>query len=228
MSGELLLGPVTFQGFEVPARISFGGAQRMAVHRLPGGARVIDAMGPDDAPIIWSGAFSGADAADRARLIDLLRVEGLPLPLAWDAFAYLVVIARFEAEYEHANWVPYRIACTVLLDEAQVATTAVVALAPRVLADLSTAGGMLDTTAAQTALGVPGAATLGTGAYGAAVTAVSAAQTSAAAALAGAGTALLAASDPVSAATAAGMLAQTAEAQGYLGRAAAILAYAGS
>src|ERR1700759_4325505 len=100
MTDFLLLGSVTFQDFELPPRIVFGGAQRLAIHRLPGGARVIDAMGRDDGEISWSGAFSGADAADRARQLDLVRAQGAVLPLAWDAFAYLVVIARFAADYE--------------------------------------------------------------------------------------------------------------------------------
>ena len=228
MSEFLLLGPVTFQGFELPARIGFGGAQMLAIHRLPGGARVIDAMGPDDAPIMWSGAFAGPDAADRARILDVLREQGLPLPLAWAGFAYLVVIAAFEAQYERPNWVPYRIACTVLLDEMQAAEMLVAPLVTTVLADLGAAAGETDTSAAQAALAQPGAATLGTAAYGAAVGAVSAAQTAAAAAMASAGTALMAAPDPVTAATAAGQLAQAADANGYLARAAANLANATS
>ncbi|HET9019773.1 MAG TPA: hypothetical protein VFN46_09305, partial [Acetobacteraceae bacterium] len=218
--------PVTFQNFELPARIGFGGAQRLAVHHLPGGARVIDAMGRDDAPILWSGAFAGPDAADRARLLDLLRVEGLPLPLAWDEFAYLVVIARFEAIYERPNWVPYRIACTVLLDQTQAVTDVAVPLIATLGADLSAAGGVVETGAAQAALTVPGAATLGTSAYDAAVQAVGAAQGAAQAGMAGAGAALTAAGDPVSAATAAGQLAQMVDANGFLSRAASNLANA--
>lgn len=228
MSGFLLLGPVTFQTFELPPRIGFGGEQRLAVHRLPGGGRVIDAMGPDDAPIVWSGAFAGPDAADRARVLDLLRAEGLALPLAWDAFAYLVVIAAFEAIYERPNWVPYRIACTVLLDQTQVATALVAPLATTVLGDLSAASSGVDTSAAQAALAQPGAATLGTGAYGGAVDAVGAALAQAQAGIASAGAALLGATDPVSAASAAGQLAQSADAGGFLSRAAANLANATS
>ena len=227
MSDFLLLGPVTFQRFELPPRIGFGGEQRLAVHRLPGGARVIDAMGPDEAPIAWSGAFAGPDAADRARALDLLRAEGLPLPLAWDAFAYLVVIAAFEAIYERPNWVPYRIACAVLLDPTQAVATLTGPLAASVGADLSAAAGV-DTSAASAALAAPGATTLGTGAYGTAVGAVGAAQASAAAGMSSAGAALLAAGDPVSAANAAGQLAQFADANGFLSRAVANLANATS
>ena len=40
MSSYLLLGPVLFQDFELPERISWGGKQRLTVHRLPGGTRV--------------------------------------------------------------------------------------------------------------------------------------------------------------------------------------------
>src|SRR5277367_6265103 len=119
MSDYLQLGPVSFQDFELPGRIRFGGAQRLAVHVLPGGARVIDAMGPDDADIAWGGAFSGVDAADNARALDLMRVQGGVWTLAWDAFCYLVVIREFAAAYEHSNWVPYRISCTVVQDLAQ-------------------------------------------------------------------------------------------------------------
>jgi hypothetical protein len=54
----LVLGPVAFSDFEDPERIRFGGAQRLAVHKLPGGARVIDALGPDDTEIGWSGIFA--------------------------------------------------------------------------------------------------------------------------------------------------------------------------
>ena len=227
MANTLLLGPVAFQSFELPPRIGFGGAQRLAIHRLPGGARVIDAMGPDDAPIAWAGTFSGSDAADRARALDLLRSEGAVLPLAWDAFAYLVVIAGFEASYERTNWVPYRIACAVLADQTQPAPPLTPPLAAVIAADLGAAVAIGTTTAAA-ALAAPGATTLGTDAYASAVAAVGAAQGQAGAGVSSAGAALMAAADPVSAAAAGGQLAQFADAQGFLSRAAANLANAPS
>src|SRR5689334_14980148 len=67
MSEYLLIGPVLLEAFELPARVGWGGRQRMAVHRLPGGRRVIDAMGRDDADIAWTGVFTGSDAVARAR-----------------------------------------------------------------------------------------------------------------------------------------------------------------
>jgi hypothetical protein len=84
----LLFGPVLFQDFELPASITWGGAHSLAIHRLPGGARIIDAMGRDDADITWSGIFSGEDASFRARALDLMRAEGSVWPLTWDSFFY--------------------------------------------------------------------------------------------------------------------------------------------
>lgn len=227
MSDYLLLGAVNFRDFELPGRIHFGGAQRLAVHVLPGGARVIDAMGRDDADIAWSGAFSGADAADRARTIDLMRAQGGVWTLAWDAFCYLVVIGQFDAAYEHSNWVPYRISCKVAQDLAQSAASMVASVATSVMADLG-AVAEVDTSAAVAALAATGALSPGTAAYAGAVDAVGAVLTQAQAGMSSAGSSLLAAQDPTSAVTAAGQLASYADANGYAGRALANLDNAGT
>ena len=172
MSSYLLLGPVLFQDFELPERISWGGAQRLAVHQLPGGTRVIDALGRDDRQITWSGVFSGGGAAERARLIDLLRADGSVWPLTWDAFFYSVVIASFDADYSRSAWIPYRIACTVLRDEAEALVMAAVSLAADALADVTSAdslGSFIDLSSALSALSAPGATTLGSTAHGTAL-----------------------------------------------------------
>lgn len=156
----LILGPVAFDSFEVPARIDFGGRQRIFVHTLPGGARIIDTMGRDDARITWSGAFSGPDAALRARLLDILRSDGAVWTLAWDAFSYSVVIEEFQAQYERSNWIPYRVSCTVLADDAAVLAQAVVSVAGLAVDDLATAAGYpgVDASAAIAAVGLSGTA----------------------------------------------------------------------
>jgi len=231
----LLLGPVAFRDFEIPERVRFGGAQRLAVHRLPGGARVIDALGRDDAALSWEGIFSGADATDRARLLDLLRAEGGLLALTWDVFFYTVVIASFEADYRHGWWIPYRIACTVLRDEAQALASAAVSLAVAAVADVAAAadyagGAGVDLSAAGTAVAIPGATALGGAAYAGAVTAVGAAQAQlsggiagadaslGASALAGAATAPDAVAALGGATQSAGQLAALTTAQGYVNR----------
>lgn len=125
----VILGPVTFLGFEVPERITLGGRQRLAVHRLPGGARVVDAMGPDDRDLAWSGVVSGPRAGERVRQLDRLRRAGEALPLSWDGWRFTVVIAEFEAESAHPAWVPYRMSCTVLTEGDLVAPEVLPALA---------------------------------------------------------------------------------------------------
>jgi len=226
MSDYLQLGAVSFQDFEIPARIRFGGAQRLAVHVLPGDLRVIDAMGRDDADVGWNGAFSGSDAADRARALDAMRVQGGVWTLTWDAFCYLVVIGRFEADYEHSNWVPYRISCKVARDLAQSAGGVASSLAASVLGDLGAAVA-LDTGAAVAALAVSGALSVGTASYASATGAIGALVSQAQVGMDSAGASLLAAQDPASAATAAGQLAGFADANGYAARALANLEIAG-
>jgi hypothetical protein len=231
MSDTLLLGPVQFEAFELPGQIRFGGSQRLAVHQLPGGARVIDAMGRDDAEIVWRGAFSGADAVERARLLDLLRVAGNPLSLTWDGFCYTVLIARFEADYARPNWIPYSIACIVLRDETAALIEVVASLAAAGLADLDAAdafGCGVDLSAATATLAAAGATTLGTAAYISAVTALGNASTSVDSELSSAETAIGSAVDVPSAAAATQQLAAVVAARGYIDRTAANLANAGT
>ena len=152
----MLLGGVLLDGFEVDARIAFGGRQALAVHALPGGTRVIDAMGPDDHDIGWQGVLSGADASARARTLDAMRVAGSPVQLAWDVFSAMVIVADVRLQFRNSWWIPYQIRCTVL----QGTETAPVALAPAsaladVLADL---GQAISLTGVQTAMALVGSA----------------------------------------------------------------------
>jgi len=214
MSSYLVLGAVLFQDFELPERISWGGAH------------VIDALGRDDKQITWSGVFSGSGASDRARLLDLMRADGSVWPLTWDAFFYSVVIASFDADYSRSSWIPYRIACTVLRDEAEALVMAAASLAADALADLTSADGFgsgIDLNTPLAALAAPGATTLGSGAYAAALAAVSGASTSIDGAMATQETALNGTTIDTSAGLtqatgSAGALAALAGARGYVQR----------
>jgi hypothetical protein len=214
---SLTLGPVAFAGFELPSSITVGGRQRLAVHRLPGGLRIIDALGPDPADINFSGIFTGPDAADRARLLDVLRVAGETLPLAWDAFIYTVIVESFEADYRSPWWVPYRLSCTVLRDEAASLTTAAIELAPTLSADLLSAGSFAATASA--AIGVSGATTVGTAANAAAQASLGATLASIDTQIAF-NTAAMQSSDLSATVSAAGLLAQLTAARAYTARAA--------
>jgi hypothetical protein len=179
----LLLGPIVFHGFEVPSGINFGGRQRLAVHHLPGGSRVVDALGRDDAQIRFTGIFTGSDATLRARGLDELRVAGVALPLTWDVLFYTVLISDFCAYYRNGWWIPYRIACTVLQDEASALSQPFVSLATAALADVGAAAGYasaagFDLSSLQTALAAPGATTRGTAVYTAAQSSLIEAQSS--------------------------------------------------
>ena len=125
----VILGDVTLQGFEIPEQITFGGQQQLTVHKFPGGARVIDAMGPDARALDWSGIFFGPGAATRARRLNTLKDAGEAIDLTWSGGSYVVVIASFEGDYRRDAHVPYRISCTVLEDD----TTANVGATPSLL-----------------------------------------------------------------------------------------------
>jgi hypothetical protein len=114
----LTLGDFAFSRYEIPEHLNFGGEQMLAVQKLVGGTRVVDAMGRDDAPIEWSGLFFGQNALERAQYLDGLRVAGKPLSLRWGDFDYTVVIQRFHGNYQRFYQVPYTISCLVVQDNA--------------------------------------------------------------------------------------------------------------
>lgn len=227
MAEQLLIGPVLLQDFEVPERIFWGGRQRLAVHRFPGGRRVIDALGRDDWDIAWQGVFTGQDAVARARAIDLMRAEGGLWPLTWGSFFYSVVVARFDADYARDNWIPYRIACTVLRDEVEAVAEAGMSVAGQVLADLAEAAGadgLLDIAGLRRFVAQPSALLPGTGDQGAALAALRGQEAALDGAMAARGGALLAADTGTPAGIRAaegqaGALAQLGAARGPLGRA---------
>lgn len=220
---SLTLGPVAFAGFELPSSITIGGQQRLAIHRLPGGIRIIDALGPDPADIAFAGIFTGPDAADRARLLDTLRIAGSALPLAWDAFLYTVIVERFEADYRSPWWIPYRLSCTVVQDETAAIATATIAAVSTVGADLLAAGPAA--APATAAIAVRGATTAGTPAYAAATAGLNANIAAIDTQISGAQAGLLS-PDLATTVGVAGLLAQLTTARAYMARAARNLASA--
>lgn len=113
----LTLGPVQFQAFELPEKMPLGGTQQLIVHKVIGGKRVIDAMGPDDAPLEWSGRFLDENAEMRVAQLDLMRRNGQEYQLTFALRAYRVIISRFTAEMERPYLWNYTIACEVIEDQ---------------------------------------------------------------------------------------------------------------
>lgn len=123
MATSLSLGDVLFADLEVPEHITFGGEQRLTVHELVGGTRIVDAMGRSDMPLEWSGWFMGANALSRAQYLEAQRIAGTSVPLVWSELFYDVVIARFEADFQREWMIPYRIVCVVVANHSQPVTS---------------------------------------------------------------------------------------------------------
>lgn len=227
-AATLALGPVTFNTFELPARIVFGGAQALATHEVSGGGRVVDVLGAQPDDIAWHGVFNGGDAADRARLLDWMCAAGGTWTLAWDAFAYTVVIRHFAAAYERPGWVPYYLVCTVVDDPVLLVASLAFDAGAAAAADLAQAGDSFDVAAVRDLLLTPDATRPGGGAFVSAMAALEVLRATADGSVDEAGSALLGASDPVSAASAAGTLARAADARGYVRRAATTVGEAAS
>jgi hypothetical protein len=171
----LILGPVTLADFEVPSSIAFGGDQTVAVHRLQGGARVIDTLGADDADIRWRGIISGADASNRAQMLDQLRISGISVPLKWDSFCYTVVITELHFSFSNSWWIPYQIRCVVADDPSIQPANTVTSALSAVTTDLANADAYIDVSAVTQAVTAAGFAAAGSPAYATAAAAATAA-----------------------------------------------------
>lgn len=114
----LVLGGVSFSGFEIPNEINFGGKHNVTVHQLIGGGRVLDAMGGKPDQIQWKGRFRGPSAIGRAQQIDELRIAGSQVDLAWLNLFRSVIVVSFTAHTEKSYEVPYEITCEVVNDAA--------------------------------------------------------------------------------------------------------------
>jgi hypothetical protein len=153
----LVLGGISFTGFEIPNQINFGGEHNLAVHELIGGTRVIDAMGSKPDPISWSGRFRGPNAIARAQAVDELRIGGNSVGLAWLNLSRSVVVRQFKADTEKPFEVPYQITCEVVSESAASRASVFQSIDTLMNNDLLAAGGFVASSAAQAVL-----ATLGT------------------------------------------------------------------
>lgn len=110
----LILGDIVFEHYEIPERIEFGGKQALATHKLIGGRRVVDAMGPDDHDPSWSGRLQGETATDRALQLEEMRSAGHVLALSFGDFFYEVVISDLKLTFERTYQIPYTITVTIV------------------------------------------------------------------------------------------------------------------
>jgi hypothetical protein len=140
MTAILTLGSIVFKGTEIPDRLPFGGEQMLAEHRMIGGAKEVQAMGPSDEPLAWSGWFYGPDAIDRAMALDALRKGGQAQELVFSKLRYRVVVQRFVADLHRDNDIPYSISCVVQEDlTAPIAPSEAATVDQMMVSDMSTA-----------------------------------------------------------------------------------------
>lgn len=109
-SAPVTIGSLTLTGMEVPRLIRDGGTQQVAVHRLPGGGRVIDAVGNDPDRLELTGTFVGPTAIERARVLKQMRIAGVPVPFSGAGLSLMVRIVQYSYDYAQKGVViPYRL-----------------------------------------------------------------------------------------------------------------------
>lgn len=165
-NSPIQIGSIDLQDFEIPQSLRFGGRQRVVVHPLAGGGRVVERLGAEDTDIRFRGTFSGVAAETRARSLDNLRMSGQIVWLTWGSYRRQVVVKNFIADYCTPWWIAYELSCIVVYQnpEGLVQLTNVAVL---VSADMSNAlsaasGTDISLTSLQTALSAPDATIYGT------------------------------------------------------------------
>lgn len=145
MPSTLSLAGITFDSYSTPRRMGAGGQQAMVVHKLPGGSRVIDTLGPDEADIGWEGEFFGDDAYSTALALDGIRAAGQVVPLTWGGQSRLVIVSQFQYGIRREPvWVEYSVVCTVFQNPSLGGLSAVsIGVDSLISADLSLAVGLL-------------------------------------------------------------------------------------
>ena len=114
-ASQVSIGGIVLDDFAEPEKLTSGGTQQLAIHRLLGGQRQIDAMGPDERNLEFSGILRGPGAAAKGRSLDALRIAGKAVQLAWLSERRTVVVQSCELDWTRGGYrVPYRIACVVV------------------------------------------------------------------------------------------------------------------
>lgn len=138
------LGGFSFQDFEVPENLPFGGRQMHAKNIMIGGKRQIDALGWDPSDINWGGRFRGAAAQSRAMALQAVAQSGRAVPLMWGGMFYRVLVEGFHADYQRPMEIPYEINCVVIDDpSAGIGSFIGSTLDSLVASDMSSARGFL-------------------------------------------------------------------------------------
>lgn len=79
----LSLGKFKFVDFEVPENIEYTTQNQIVEHKMPGGTKQIDDLGPDPTDISFSGIFLGSNQQTRRAALEQIRTQGVIVPLIW-------------------------------------------------------------------------------------------------------------------------------------------------
>lgn len=99
-SSPVILGNLVLTGIEVPDTLQVGGRQMLVVHRLPGGGKVVDALGNDPGRLELKGRFLGPDAQMRAQSVERMRMAGQQVVFSAAGLSVQVWIAQFNYVYQ--------------------------------------------------------------------------------------------------------------------------------
>jgi hypothetical protein len=137
----LVLGGIAFDDWSTPDRMPFGGKQELAVHRLPGGARVVDTLGPNEADIQFVGTMYANDAYGVADALDALRISGAQVPLTFAGRFYLVIVREVHVDIRrYPQLMNYHVSCLVVQNNmAGALGTVASTVSDLVTADMATA-----------------------------------------------------------------------------------------
>jgi hypothetical protein len=171
MADVLVLAGIAFTDFSPPERMGAGGEQSMAIHKLPGGSRVIDTLGPDEADISFRGQIFDDDALTIALALDAIRAAGTVQTLSWAGQTRQVILSRFKwAIKREPIWVDYEITCVVAtnptLGNLNAATTSQGGVDTLVSSDLSTATSINSSPSGQGGIGSDANISSGSGGLG--------------------------------------------------------------
>ena len=149
-STPVTLGGITLEGVEVPDRLTVAGDQALIVHKMIGGDRVIQAMGPDPAPITLAGMFTGPGALARAQQLAAMRDAGRQLRLAFAGVSLMVVIRPASYTYQQQGAViPFSVGVEVQPSVPAASSTTPSALSSLVGPDVASAATAISNTVAQ-------------------------------------------------------------------------------
>jgi hypothetical protein len=142
MAVVLQLGDFTFSEYEIPERITMVTAIRTVVRKMVGGARNVNMMGYDPAPLEWSGMLLGSNALDRARTLKQMALAQKMLALTFSEYSYAVVISEFVEDFQREYEIYYRIRLEIVADNAAQGPSAAPGIDSLIGADISTANGI--------------------------------------------------------------------------------------